>query len=74
MAFSRSFRETRPSYLQSKSASPGNVAAAENLTRDIFVEVLSSLDAVRDDEAFAALLYPRVATTMMATRTSQVGR
>ncbi|MGA9800560.1 MAG: hypothetical protein WBQ68_16220 [Terriglobales bacterium] len=35
----------------------GNVTAAENLTRDIFVDAFRKLDAVRDDEEFAALLY-----------------
>lgn len=50
----------------------GNVRAAENLTRDIFVEAFSNLDAVCDDEAFAALLFRHTATTMdcQASKTS----
>lgn len=51
----------------------GNVTAAENLTRDIFVEAFSRLDAVRDDEEFAAFLYRHAATTMIARRASEVG-
>ena len=34
-----------------------DVNAAENLTRDIFVEAFTGLDAVTDDAAFAARLY-----------------
>jgi DNA-directed RNA polymerase specialized sigma24 family protein len=50
----------------------GNVTAAENLTRDIFVKAFSDLDAVCDDEEFAALLYRHAATTIddQASRTS----
>ncbi len=34
-----------------------DVTAAENLTRDIFVEAFTGLNAVTDDAAFAARLY-----------------
>jgi RNA polymerase sigma-70 factor, ECF subfamily len=45
-----------------------NVIAAENLTRDTFVEAFSNLDAVCDDEAFATLLHSYIATKMIAKR------
>lgn len=51
-----------------------NTSEAESLTRDIFVEAFMSLDAVRNDEAFAAFLYRRVATTMIARRSLPAGR
>jgi hypothetical protein len=44
-----------------------DVAAAENLTRDIFVEAFTSLDAVTDDAAFAARLYRCAAEKSLAT-------
>jgi DNA-directed RNA polymerase specialized sigma24 family protein len=44
----------------------GNVRSAESLTRDIFVEAFSNLEAVRDDKAFATLLYHQIATTIRA--------
>jgi DNA-directed RNA polymerase specialized sigma24 family protein len=47
----------------------GEVTIAENLTRDIFVEAFSHLDAVHDDEAFATVLYRYTATTISAKRT-----
>jgi DNA-directed RNA polymerase specialized sigma24 family protein len=50
-----------------------DIAAAENLTRDIFVEAFASLDEVRNDQAFAAYLYRRAATTMIARRAAPVG-
>lgn len=46
-----------------------NITAADHLTRDIFVEAFRCLDAVSDDEAFAALLN-RQAATMMVARVS----
>jgi RNA polymerase sigma-70 factor (ECF subfamily) len=45
-----------------------NVTAAENLTRDTFVEAFSNLDAVGDDEAFATLLHGYIATKIIAKR------
>ena len=46
----------------------GNVSAAEKLTRDIFVEAFSNLDAVYDDDAFAAWLYHHAAKTVIANQ------
>lgn len=45
-----------------------NITAAENLTRDTFVEAFSSLDAVGDDEAFATLLHGCLAAKIMSNR------
>ena len=46
----------------------GNVTAAENLTRDIFVEAFSCLDTIGDDNAFAASLHRRSAKKLLANR------
>jgi hypothetical protein len=46
----------------------GNVPAAEKFTRDIFVAAFSNLDAVYDDDAFAAWLYHHAAKTMIANQ------
>lgn len=43
-----------------------NITAADDLTQDIFVGAFRCLDAVSDDEAFAALLYRQAATIMIA--------
>jgi RNA polymerase sigma-70 factor, ECF subfamily len=51
----------------------GNITAADNLTQDVFIEAFRGLDAVSDDEAFAALLYRQAATTMIARRAFQFG-
>jgi len=44
------------------------VPAAEKLTRDIFVEAFSNLNAVYDDDAFAAWLYHHAAKTVIANQ------
>ncbi|MGZ4732211.1 MAG: RNA polymerase sigma factor [Terriglobales bacterium] len=46
----------------------GDVTAAENLTRDIFVEAFSRLDTIEDDSAFAASFYRRAAKKMLTNR------
>jgi DNA-directed RNA polymerase specialized sigma24 family protein len=46
----------------------GSVPAAEKLTRDIFVEAFSNLNAVHDDDAFAAWLYHHAAKTVIANQ------
>ena len=46
----------------------GSVPAAEKLTRDIFVEAFSNLNAVYDDDAFAAWLYHHAAKTVIANQ------
>ena len=46
--------------------STGDVIAAENLTRDIFIEAFTCLDTVGDDSAFAARLYCRAAKKLLA--------
>ena len=43
-----------------------DVTAAENLTRDIFVEAFTCLDAVTDDAAFAARLFRGAAKKLLA--------
>ena len=43
-----------------------DVTAAENLTRDIFVEAFTCLDAVTDDDGFAARLYRCAAKKSLA--------
>ncbi len=45
-----------------------DVNAAENLTRDIFVEAFTGLDAVSHDAAFAARLYRYAAKKLLAFR------
>lgn len=51
----------------------GNVTSAENLTRDIFIEAFSNLEAIRDDEAFATMLHRHMATTISAKLTAADG-
>jgi RNA polymerase sigma-70 factor (ECF subfamily) len=46
----------------------GSVPAAEKLTRDIFVEAFSNLNAVYDDDAFAAWLYHHAAKAVIANQ------
>jgi len=46
----------------------GDVIAAENLTRDIFMEAFTCLDTIGDDSAFAASLYCRAAKKVLANR------
>jgi len=46
----------------------GNVAAAENLTRDIFIEAFSRLDAIRDDATFGRWLYYSAVKTLVARK------
>ncbi len=48
----------------------GKVAAAETLTRDIFIEAFSRLDAIRDDATFGRWLYYSAAKTLVARKTS----
>lgn len=43
-----------------------DITAAENLTRDIFCEAFSHLDAVTDDAAFATRLYDCAAKMSLA--------
>ena len=45
-----------------------NVTAAEDLTRDIFVEAFKNLTTISDDEPFATFLYRRAAKTILARR------
>ncbi len=54
--------------LHPESATSGSVPAAEKLTRDIFVEAFSNLNAVYDDDAFAAWLYHHAAKTVIANQ------
>jgi RNA polymerase sigma-70 factor (ECF subfamily) len=42
--------------------------AAENLTRDIFVEAFTNLDAIGDDNAFASWLHRHAVIKMIASR------
>ena len=42
-----------------------NVAAAESLTREIFLDVFSTLDAVGDEGDFAVRLYRNAAQTLL---------
>jgi hypothetical protein len=44
----------------------GNVAAAENLTRNIFIDAFRSLDAIHDDAAFADRLHCIAVKTLTA--------
>jgi len=46
----------------------GNVAAAENLTRDIFIEAFSRLDAIRDDATFGRWLYYSAVKALVARK------
>ncbi|MGH9553747.1 MAG: hypothetical protein ACRD3W_30485 [Terriglobales bacterium] len=54
-----------PVYSQSLRTT-GDIAAAENLTREIFCEAFSNLDAVTDDAAFATRLYDCAAKRWLA--------
>lgn len=46
----------------------GSVGAAEKLTRDIFLDVFSNLDAISDDAAFSGHLYRSAAKTVLVHR------
>jgi DNA-directed RNA polymerase specialized sigma24 family protein len=46
----------------------GNVTAAEDLTRDIFVEAFKNLTTISNEESFATLLYCCTAKTILARR------
>lgn len=46
----------------------GDFTAAENLTRDIFIEAFTSLDNIDDEAEFAARLYIRAAKKVFASR------
>jgi DNA-directed RNA polymerase specialized sigma24 family protein len=45
----------------------GNIPAAENLTRDIFIEAFGSLNCISDDAAFAACLYRNAAKSVLVS-------